>query len=215
MNIDQVYTIVKEDKPQILYISGKTSTGKSTLAKKLSQDFGYQIIELDEIVYSAVVKPINLLRPEEAFLEVYRHRNKLDWIKLFLNATNDLIAKYLGANQPVIIEGAIANPTTLKELFSNYKQLTFVYIHPKDIDKYIANLTNRFIATNQKDLAGLPHAFWKLIDPREFEQFCDTRKLTQDIQNSIKQYAISSQKESLERLESFKLYFPDIILVEI
>lgn len=215
MNIDQVYTIVKEDKPQILYISGKTSTGKSTLAKKLSQDFGYQIIELDEIVYSAVVKPINLLRPEEAFLEVYRHRNKLDWIKLFLNATNDLIAKYLGASQPIIIEGAIANPITLNELFSNYKQLTFVYIHPKDIDKYIANLTNRFIATNQKDLAGLPHAFWKLIDPLEFEQFCDTRELTQNIQNSIKQYATSSQKESLERLESFKSYFSNIVLVEI
>lgn len=62
---------------------------------------------------------------------------------------------------------------------------------------------------------GLPSKFWQLIDNDEFKQFCQTRELTAKLQSSIRQYAVASQKESLERLEQFREKFDDIIVVEV
>jgi hypothetical protein len=215
MTTDEIYDSVKNNKPKIIYVSGKTSTGKSTFTRRLTQDFGYKIIELDQMVLYAVIKPLKLPNDGSVFVEVYRNRDKRVWIQLFVQVTRDLIKSYLDNKELVIIEGALANPITLQEILAEYPELTFIYFHPKALDTYIRNLTTRFMSTNKQDRAGLPTGFWSMIDPDEFELFCKTREVTEKLNDSIKKYALLSQEESDKRLESFKSHFANIVIVEV
>lgn len=47
----------------------------------------------------------------------------------------------------------------------------------------------------------------------ELKSFCETRELTQGPKESIRQYALTSQKESLIRLGEFRQRFTSIIIV--
>jgi shikimate kinase len=47
MIVDEVYQDIAKQKPPIIYVSGKTSTGKSIFGRKLSDQLGYQVIELE------------------------------------------------------------------------------------------------------------------------------------------------------------------------
>ncbi len=215
MNIEEIYERIKTNQPKLIYISGKTSTGKSTFTKRLTNDFDYKLIELDQIVLEAVIKPLKLPDEGSVFVEVYRNRDKKEWIELFVQATRDLIKKYAQNSESLIIEGAVANPNTLQEIFDGYPKLSFIYFHPKTLDNYVRNLTNRFMVTNKLDRVGLPSAFWNLIDKSEFKQFCENRILTGSLSNAIRKYALLSQEESEKRLLLFKNYFENIEVVEV
>lgn len=215
MTAEEIYNFVKTNKPSLVYLSGKTSTGKSTFANKLVQDFGYKVVELDQIVKSAVIQRFNLTNEGTTFVEVYRGRDKMLWIEEFVKAARNLIEKHLNNGELLVIEGAVAHPITLSEVLAGYPDFMFVYFHPQTVDNYIRNLTQRFMQTNEQENAALPAAFWKLIDQTEFKSFCKSRIITKSLSQSIREYAKLSQEESNKRLREFKNNFRDIKIVEI
>jgi adenylate kinase family enzyme len=214
MNIQQAYEYIKEHRPEVVHLSGKTSTGKTTFAHRLSQDFDYEIIELDQIVHSAVIAKHHLNDEGQIFVEVYKNRDRTDLIDSFIRATEEKIALAKASGHPAIIDGAVANPQTLKELLGEVDSI-IVYLHPASLSNYCRNLINRFKTATPDNNAGLPAKFWALIDPAEFAKFCKNGRISSGLQRTIEQYAVESQAESLKRLQSLKDNFTNILIVDV
>lgn len=208
---DEVIHVIGIQHPQLIYLTGKSGTGKSTLASKLHDAHGYKVIELDKIVFDAVINPQKLTDAPTVFVDVYRKRDRHDLLDPFIAALQKIITS---SQAPLILEGAIANPETLTDVFSG-QPFTFIYMHPTDLAKYESFILNRFMLATREHNAGLDKQFWSLVDQKEFENFCVTRKLTSSLQRSINDYVLLSQKESDERLATFKKSFKEILVVDI
>ncbi|HEX8763361.1 MAG TPA: hypothetical protein VF733_06430 [Candidatus Saccharimonadales bacterium] len=215
MTTDEAFTHIKNTLPATLYVSGKTSTGKSTFAAKLKERCGYEIVELDKIVTGAVIKPLRLPDEKQVFVEIYRLRNHPDWIERFITAAKQEIAKHQKSGKKIVIDGAVGNPITLNELLRSLPDTKILYFHPKNLPTYEQYLTSRFMLANPDFHAGLPGAFWQLIDDAAFRQFCKDHKLTTDLQRAIAEYAALSQSASIERLKEFQPYFNNLEVVEV
>jgi len=213
MTTDELYDTISEQRPSVVYISGKTSTGKSTFGRLLRDKLGYQVIELEAVLLDIV--EAKGFDEQSTFRKVRYEPGDFQEKALFLDATDTIIANALAGDQPVVIEGAIANVETLHRILQPAEGALFLYFHPADINIYIRNLTNRFMQSDKDSYGGLPLKFWEMIDDDEFKSFCKTRQLTQSLRDSIQQYALASQKESLTRLDEFKQTFKNIIVVEI
>ncbi|SRR6266702_5639450 len=213
MTSDKVYRVIAEQTPRVVYISGKTSTGKSTFGRKLRDELGYRVIELEAVLLDIVKE--HDFDEQSTFRKVLYDSGELKEKKLFFEATDRIISDALATKRHVVIEGAVANVETLQRVLQPATNLFFLYFHPDDADIYIRNLTQRFMQSTQESYGGLPLKFWQLIDDEEFKKFCQTRNLTDSLKSSIRQYAQSSQRESLARLNEFRQKFKDIIMVEI
>jgi len=213
MTTDQIYQQIVEKKPKVIYISGKTSTGKSTFSRRLRDELGYQVIELEAVLLEVVEK--HGFDEQSTFRKVLYEQGEFKEKDLFLEATDMIISEALSKNHPLVIEGAVANTQTLRRILQPASELYFLYFHPANIDVYIRNLTSRFMQSSKTSYGGLPLKFWQLVNDDEFHVFCDTRKLTPGISSSISRYAQMSQAESLTRLDEFNQEFKDIIFVEI
>jgi adenylate kinase family enzyme len=213
MTIDEIYQDIAQQMPPVIHLNGKTSTGKSTFGRKLHDELGYQVIELEAILLEIVKK--NELDEQTTFRKVLYDAGELEAKTLYFDATDRIIAGVLSNNRPVVIKGAIANAETLQRILRPTPKLLFLYFHPTSTEVYIRNLTKRFMESNEESYGGLPLKFWQLIDDVEFKTFCKTQKLTENLNASIKQYALNSQRESLIRLKGFRQKFENIIVVEI
>lgn len=213
MTVDEMYKDIVKQKPPVIYVSGKTSTGKSTFGRKLRDQLGYEVIELEAILLEIVNK--YGFDEQTTFRKVLYDAEKLEAKTLFFNATDRIIANALVNNHPTVIEGAVANAWTLQRILRPAPDLLFLYFHPTNIEIYIRNLTKRFMESSEASYGGLPLKFWKLIDDEEFKNFCKTRELTESLRASIRKYALTSQNESLTRLVEFRQKFKNISVVEI
>lgn len=213
MTVDETYEDIAKQKSPVIYLSGKTSTGKSTFGRKLRDELGYEVIELEAILLEIVKK--NGFDEQTTFRAVLYDMEESEPKTLFLDATNRIITDALASNRHVVIEGAVANVETLRRILQSATNLLFLYFHPSDIEIYIRNLTKRFMESDERSYGGLPLKFWRHVDDTEFTAFCKTRKLTDNLKASIRQYALGSQKESLIRLEEFQQEFGSVIRVEI
>lgn len=214
MKLDELYATIKNHKPQLLYLSGKTCVGKSTFSAKLRNELGYSIIELDKLVVESVMQPQGLTDAGTVFIEVYRGSNR-QLLDPFIRAVRDVIAQNQTRHQPIVIEGAVANADTLSEMFSEHPELMSIYLHPSNLEDYERNITSRFMLARKDHNPGLPQHFWELVDDAEFETFCEQRVITPSIARSIKAYAAASQEESLNRLARLRARFPDMVVVEV
>lgn len=215
MKIEDLYEQIRDEKPSVLYISGKTCVGKSTFANKIRDELGYEVIELDKIVLDSVITPQDIVDEGSAFVEIYKNSEKRELIDPFVSATKQLIEAKSAQHQPIVIDGGVANVDTLAEIFDNSVDSTFIYFHPKNLDIYQRNLTDRFMLSDKKFNSGLPQGFWKFVDNKDFETFCIERVLSPALIRSIEQYARSSQEESKKRLSNFQEKFTKISVVEI
>jgi adenylate kinase family enzyme len=211
--MDEIHQDIAGQKPPVIYLSGKTSTGKSTFGRKLRDELGYQVIELEAILLEIVKK--NGLDEQTTFRKVFYDAGEFEAKAWFFDATDRIINDAIANGHPVVIEGAVANVETLQRILRPASELLFLYFHPTSAEVYVRNLTKRFMESNEESYGGLPLKFWQLVDDAEFKAFCKTRKLTESLEASIKGYAQSSQKESLVRLEEFRRKFENIIVVEI
>lgn len=213
ISAEEAFETISLKKPKLVYISGKTSTGKSTFARKLKDGLRYSIIELE----SALLDVIS----EQGFDEQLTFQKVLtepgDFVEknLFLKATDKLINEALAKDSHIVVEGAVANVETLARILSPVPHFHFIYFHPKTIEPYVRNLTKRFMVSNENSNASLPLKFWELIDKNEFSKFCRTKKLTPELKKAINTYAYVSQSESTKRLELFRKNFSKITVVEV
>lgn len=213
MTVEEIYQVVAEQKPAVIYVSGKTSTGKSTFGRKLRDELGYRVVELEAVLLDIVRE--RGFDEQSTFRKVLYEAGEFEEKALFLAATDRIIADALGQDQSVVIEGAVANAETLRRVLQPAKGMVFLYFHPGDIAVYVRNLTQRFMESGEDSYGGLPLKFWQMVDDTEFKQFCQTRELTDGLRDSIRRYALASQRESLVRLDEFKQVFKDITVVEI
>lgn len=215
MDIDAAFAYVKSEQPDFIHISGKTSTGKSIFASRLKEELGYKVIELDNVVEEAVIAPLQLKNRGQVFFEVYKGRNELEWINSFVSETQKLLEAYKEEGYQTVIDGAVANIVTLKELLAPFPGCKIIYLHPARIDTYKNYLTSRFKLTNSDYHAGLPIAFWELIPDSDFQQFCKDREITPQLSQAIEKYALLSQETSENRLRALKDNFKNILIVEV
>ena len=213
MTFDQIYETISAKKPPVIYISGKTSTGKSTFGRKLGSELGYDIVELEAILLDIVDE--HGYDEQSTFRKVLHDTGEGEEKSLLYAATDELIKNAVDQEASLVIEGAVANIETLARILKPAPNVLFLYFHPADLDIYIRNLTNRFMESGPQLLGGLPLKFWNLVDKQEFQTFCQTRQLSDGLVESIRSYATMSQQESLTRLAEFRKKFGDILVVEV
>lgn len=215
MTFDEALKFVKDTKPNILYIGGKTSTGKTTFASQLQRSIEYHVVELDKVVHESVVQPFQISDEGKAFNEVYKRRDKPEWINAFIKAADNQVGGLIEAGHKVIIDGAIANPETLRELLASLTDVVTLYFHPTNLDVYERNLTNRFMLATPNHSAGLPTQFWKLVDKVEFKRFCETGEVSASLRDSISKYAKESKQSSEDRIQQQAAVIPEMKIVNI
>lgn len=212
MTINEMYQIIAKEKPSVIYVSGKTCTGKSTFGRKLRDQLAYQVIELEAVLIEMIKD--RGCDEQSTFRKVLYESSGSEEKHLFLEATNRIISDALAKKRLVVIEGAVANVVTLQRILQPAKGLLFLYFHPKNLDTYVRNLTNRFMQSNEKSYGGLPLTFWQFVDDEAFKTFCKQKRLSEGLEDSIRKYALNSQQDSSVRLNEFQEKFRNIIVVE-
>lgn len=215
MNIDEAFARIKEKRPESVYISGKTSTGKSTFAHRLEAELGYKIVELDKVVRESIITALDLDKAGEVFDEVYKKRSRLDWIRILVNSTLQILRYHRANGSRVVIDGAIGNAVTLQEILAHSPSTEIIYLHPDEVETYCMYLTKRFMDTTESNHNGLPLAFWQQILDDDFEQFCKDRVITPSLKRGIEAYARASQVSSEIRLKELQRSFKNIQVVSI
>jgi guanylate kinase len=200
---ETVYKHISETMPNAIYLTGKTCTGKSTFTKYLVDKLHYEHIELDKVVRQQIIYKLNLKDEGSVFQEVYKYRNEMEWITLFVQSVKQILNAKEKEGKKVVIEGALANTKTLKEIFDDLDSFLFVYFHPYELENYTSYLTMRFLTSNETNEASLPKSFWSLIDQNNFKKFCKTREISNELKESINKYAQRSKVNSEKRLISF------------
>jgi guanylate kinase len=213
MKIEEVAELIQIEKPQIIYLSGKTCTGKTTFANNL-QKHGYSILELDTIVIQSVIIPYGV-KESDGFLTAYRDAGPEEQTQAFIEtAKKDILEK--SKLSPVVVEGAIARPRILKEILSDdLKDFEFIYLHPINIDLYKGRIRERFINGAAIGTSGLPKHFWEMVKKDDLQYFIDTREINEGIEKVIEDYTKLSMQESFNRLSHFQKEFSDIKVIEI
>jgi guanylate kinase len=213
MNAAEVANKIEEQKPRVVYLSGKTCTGKTTFANELARH-GYSIIELDPIVTRSVVVPFGV-KPGDGFLTAYRDIGSPEQTQAFIDAAKEEI-RGKAKSSPVVVEGAIATSRILKEVFSSeLSDFQFVYLHPVNGDVYSRRIKERFVTGAATGTSGLPKHFWEIVDERDLEHFVNTGEVNTGIEKAIDEYTKLSMLESSNRLKLFQEEFNDIQVVEI
>jgi hypothetical protein len=213
MTTDSIVERVRQYQPRLIYLSGKTCTGKTTFANYLEQ-YGYKKVELDKIVTESVVIPFNVA-PGDGFRTAYRGLGPAEQTNAFVVAAKQEILNAV-QESALVVEGAIADPQILKRVFSGeLTDFVFVYFHPVHAEIYEERILSRFVDGAKTGNAGLPKNFWELVQDANLEEFRVTGNVSPGIHAAIKAYAANSMEESKSRLESFQASIPDIAIVEL
>jgi guanylate kinase len=191
--------LIITEKPQIVYVSSKTSVGKSTFAKNLKAKLNFIVLGLDSLVYESVINPLNLQDSQQAFIEAYRQRTELAWINRFITETRKEVSYSISEGKNIVLDGAIAHPQTIKELLKGLEVL-FIYFHPESLENYYEFLLNRFLGTSRNYQNELPLMFWSQFSSIELTEYYKDRQINDAIKDSIRRYSILSHNESVQRL---------------
>lgn len=210
-DIHSVYREIDSGHPKVVFLNGKTSTGKTTLSNALKDRYNCAVIELDEVVYK-----LDCPFGKNRFIEAYQKRDDQDFTRSFVQAVQQEISGALDTHDFAIIEGAIVNIETLKEVIGEWSNsFLFIYLDIKNIDVYIQRLRNRFILSSQDDGNGLPSLFWDKFTPEILRAYYKNREVTPVIEAAIKDYAIDSVKASEQRLARFSTEFGRLLKIEV
>ncbi len=215
MTRQEFINTVKKELPQIVYLAGRTSTGKSTLARELSLEYGYSIIELDEIIKQKIIIPKNITDETSVFTAVYRDQGMPEYVEMFILEARKAITTALQTSK-VIIEGAIASPRILNEIFSNdLKTFLFGYLHPVNTSEYAIRVLERLQMSKGTGNAGLPANFWNLVSESASDYFRKTSEINNDMKLAISAFVKHSQGLSQERLHTFSSSNKEIVVIEV
>jgi len=197
--------------PGLVFLSGKTCTGKTTIAKELSA-IGYQSIQLDHIIVRSVVEKYGLEDDSKAFC-VYRGEAQQEWIDSFIELARTIIHESMSIG-PVVVEGALASSEIIKSLFSgSISDFNFVFLLPHDIQAYTDRVQERFVIGIESNTSGLPMSFFDKVDMTLVEDYLRTKIISRELRSAISNFAGWSNEESENRLKHFHISFPMLTVV--
>ncbi len=193
----------KAQSSKLIFVSGKTCTGKTTFAKQLAADLDCSVIETDEIVRTTKSETV-----ADKFREIYKSNSMPELIDEFVGMLRQEIINRIATNGRVVFEGAIANNDVLERVIEGFEDsFLFIYLHPINKVKYVSQITKRFLTSSVSDKAGLPSSFYRLIELSDLQSFYQTREMSSNIQTAIETFAEQSMVESSKRLGNFHKYF--------
>jgi cytidylate kinase len=130
--------------PKLIFLTGKSSTGKSYLSNILANKHGYKILELDAVVHSVAKKHGVGSAPDyAAAFAVYKGGLTQKFRDDFVADIHSFIER--NPTSPIMIEGAISSAAMVRDIFSKqYSVFSFIYLHPTDLKKYAERMMKRF-----------------------------------------------------------------------
>ncbi|MES2953577.1 MAG: hypothetical protein V4674_03365 [Patescibacteria group bacterium] len=210
---NKLFEHISANKPKLIYISGRTCSGKTTLSREI-ENLDYKKIELDKIVERAVMHAFNVTSSSEAFLAAYRGQGPEAHTTAFITEARKVIHLECLSGSRLVTEGAIAKDWIFKEVFSDYlDDLLFVYLLPRNIEVYAKRIEARFVDGAATGTTGLPRDFWALVSQKDVDHFIRSGELGK-LKDNFLDFAVHAAKESQERLTHLQESFPDIYVVE-
>jgi hypothetical protein len=206
--VDEVRQIINQKQPKLIFLGGKTCTGKTTFANSLVP-IGYQQIELDPIVRKYVSDKYKLEDQSIGF-NVYKGNAPPNWQKSFEDSSHRVIKNKLKKIK-VVVDAAIADVDVLKRIFhKELEKSTLIFFHPFDEDFYVHSIFNRFDSDLKNNRQTFP--IWEFITTESVDDYTKNGESGKIINNIIKNYAKESTLKSEKRYEKFKNEFPNILL---
>ena len=207
--IEAVKNLLDQNNPRLIFIIGKTCTGKSTFAKSLDEQ-NYKHLELDYIVLESVIKKFKLSDRDKAF-SVYKGIANSDWQNSFETAVRSLIEEELKKSK-IIVDAAFADPSVLKRVIPSEDESNFalIYFHPFDVHFYYQGILNRFMIDVKTKSRSFP--IWDRVTEEILDDFKIHGEKGTKLLSFVRKYGDESVKKSVERFEIFEKVFPEIIL---
>ncbi len=208
LNIEDLKKQIKRDLPRLIFLAGKTCTGKSTFALDL-KNLGYKHIELDVVVRQNVVQKFPMSDQSQAF-SVYTGNAPKEWQISFEKATRTLIKEELKSSK-VVVEAAIADVNILKRIFTGeLKYFVIIFFHPFNRKFYYLSILNKFIDDLRTQKRSFP--LWRYVTPEVINDYNKKEKKGAKVRKLIREYADQSIINSVKRYQAFKNVYPNIIL---
>lgn len=206
---DELSELVKNSLPRLIFITGKTCTGKSTFARSIVE-LGYEHLELDFVVRESVVNKFEESKGGKAF-SVYKGEAPKDWQDSFEAAAKKLIVEKISQSK-VIVDAALATPEVVSRIFSGeLADFMFVYLHPFDVAFYYGYIMARLV--NDIETMGRSFPIWDFMTAEAVDDYRRNGSSGEKISRIVKGYGGQSIKTSEERYENFKSAYPNILLV--
>ena len=143
-------TIKGGNNKNIIFITGKAASGKSSVSKKIEQD-GYFLVSLDEIIkHELSLKMKNEIQTEfngdyTYLYRLYRNDDNSPIISkarnIFIKIIKDIIMKH----KKVVVEGSLWNIDAIRQIFGKDDEFTFYFVKPKNEEIYLERLKLRFM----------------------------------------------------------------------
>lgn len=209
LSSDGLSELVKNKLPRLIFITGKTCTGKSTFAKSIVE-LGYEHLELDFVVRESVVNKFEESKGGKAFF-VYKGDAPGEWQDSFEAAAKKLMVEKVNQSK-VIVDAALASPEVVGRIFSGeLSEFMFVYLHPFDVPFYYEYIVARVV--NDIETMGRSFPIWDFMTAEAVDDYRRNGRVGEKIQRIVEDYGEQSIKTSEERYQNFKEVYPNILLV--
>jgi len=197
---------IQSEHEQLVYLSGRTCTGKSTLSRTIRDVLNFAAIDLDRVVYG-----LPEVEGKNRYEEVYLKRDDSDMIHEFVTRTQREIGVGLENHAGVIFEGAIATTETLSEIIGDHKDFLFVYLLPVNFAVYRERICKRFALERH----GLPSRLWDIVSKDQHSKYLKDHIMTHDLSDGIDRFTKVTIEGAKTRLKMFQNTFENIYIIEV
>ncbi len=196
------YNEILDLKPDFIYITGKSASGKTSLSNRLSKS-GYHISHVDEII-------------REGFDGNY----PVKWGALpdiHGKITNIISNAITSAQKPIILEGIIHKPV-LTTIMNRFKP-TIIWVQHRTKDSYMKAIKQRAIKDIESDRSGNAlGAFWDEPGAKEaIEDYkqngSDGKLFNKYIENDVDYHLgnLVERREAFFKDYDYRIYYIDLI----
>lgn len=196
------YDQILELKPDIIYIAGKSASGKTTLSDKLANN-GYHVLHVDEII-------------REGFDGLYPTKWGASF-ELHEKITNLLANAIDSTQKPIILEGIIHKPV-LTILINKYNP-TLIWVQHRTRESYIKAVKQRAAIDIESNKQGNAlGAFWGESNAEaaieDYKQHgvngaIFTKYIEEDVDYNLSNLA--ERRESLFKDWNYRIYYTNIV----
>ncbi len=163
MNNDRNWTV--------LFVGGASGTGKSSIAYKIAQFYGVNVLEVDDVHLS-----VETVTTKESFPAIHYWKTGVDWkdigvdsnvnwlidvSKEMIPVLKELVNRHIEDKLPIIIEGDFIYPEFTVS-FDN-PEVKSIFVNESDINQIIKNYLSREGGDPQNYRAKISIAYGKWI----------------------------------------------------
>ncbi len=151
---------------RIIFLTGRSATGKTTFAKLL-ENHGFVHIDNDELLKIKVNPVFNLTQAES--IAVIHGKAQKEVEDMFIDLLHEEMEK-VPEDKRIVIDGTLSSRRILDRMFSGkFSNFTFVYLYPVDKEKYSQRVRQRFAWEVENNKQYLP--IWNRISPEVLETY--------------------------------------------